>query len=162
LPQLGYFGPTLGTKLEPSMFAKVETCFVIAPLIEDNNEVKLVAEQVRQQIDTTDSPLNAPPGAQGQACTVAPHARADVPATNLPAGLSLPSGLPTKADIIGIYDGGGGFDCEVFRPAGRCRMRRGLSATTPFCAVCRYFIVDHLDPMAHKVLDDLYEQQFPR
>jgi hypothetical protein len=162
LPQLGYFGPTLGTKLEPSMLSKVETCFLISPLIEDNHEVKLVADPVRQHIDTTDSPLNAPPGAQGQACTVAPHARADVPATNLPAGLSLPKGLATKADIIGIYDGGGGFDCEVFRPAGRCRMRRGLSATTPFCAVCRYFIVDHLDPMAHKVLNDLYEQEFPR
>jgi hypothetical protein len=162
LPQLGYFGPASGTKLDPSMFSKVEVCFVMSARIEAGQEVKLISDPIRQQIDTSDSPLNAPAGTQGQACTPAPHGRADVPATNLPANLKLPPGLATKADIIGIYDGGGGFDCEVFRPGGRCRMRQGLDATTPFCAVCRYVIVDRVDPMVHKALDDVYELQFPR
>jgi hypothetical protein len=144
------------------MLAKVEHCFVLAPRIEEGEEVKLVSKPVRLHIDSSDSPLNAPQGAQGQTCTPAPHRTADVVATNLPGTLSLPPALPSKADIVGIYDGGGGFDCEVFRPAGRCRMRRGLDATTPFCAVCRYVIVDQIDPNVHPALDDIYELQFPR
>jgi hypothetical protein len=77
--------------------------------------------------------------------------------TNLP---KLSKSPPTKADIIGVYEGGGYHDCGVFRPAGRCRMRSSL-ATMPFCHVCRYVIVDAVDPTKHGDLDKLYDKFYP-
>jgi hypothetical protein len=112
-------------------------------------------------MDNTSSPLNAPDGASGALCTPADSRVGDVTPTNLPFPLKLPKTLPSKADIVGVYDGGGGFDCGVFRPAGRCRMRRGYNATTPFCQVCRYVIVDKVDPTKHRELDDMYHRQYP-
>jgi hypothetical protein len=134
---------------------------LIGPRIAAGAELKLVSTPIFQHIDNSQSPLNAPPNSQGASCTPAPHRLGDVPATNLPPTLKLPPGLPSKADIIGIYDGGFQFDCGVYRPAGRCRMRRKHDATTPFCHVCRYVIVDHLDPAMHGPLDDLYDVQYP-
>lgn len=160
LPQLGYLNPA-GPQLDFTLFDKVVTCFLIGPRILAGAESKLVADPIWKHIDSSDSPLNAPPNSQGQTCTPAPHARADVTASNLPLGLKLPKKLPSKADIVGIYDGGAHFDCGVFRPAGRCRMRRGLDATTPFCHVCLYIIVDKVDPTMHGLLDDLYQLQYP-
>jgi len=46
----------------------------------------------------------------------------------------------------------------VFRPAGRCRMRDQDVITIPFCFVCRYIIVDTLDPSRHGDLDLLYPE----
>jgi hypothetical protein len=46
----------------------------------------------------------------------------------------------------------------VFRPAGRCRMRASEVVTLPFCHVCRYIIVDTVDPTMHGKLDLLYPE----
>jgi hypothetical protein len=161
LPQLGYLDPS-GPQLDLLLFKDVVTCLLIAPRIVDVAEIKLIADPIWRHIDSSDSPLNARLFSQGEACRPALHARADVTPENLPQGLKLPKDLPSKADIVGIYDGGAHFDCGVYRPAGRCRMRRGLDATTPFCHVCRYIIVDRVDPTRHGLLDDLYELQYPR
>jgi hypothetical protein len=32
----------------------------------------------------------------------------------------------------------------------------------PFCHVCRYIIVDRVDPTKHGELDDIYELQYPK
>jgi hypothetical protein len=148
--------------LDLLLFKDVVTCLLIAPRIVDVAEIKLIADPIWRHIDSSDSSLNARLFSQGEACRPALHARADVTPENLPQGLKLPKDLPSKADIVGIYDGGAHFDCGVYRPAGRCRMRRGLDATTPFCHVCRYIIVDRVDPTRHGLLDDLYELQYPR
>ena len=161
IPQLGYIDPTPGTPFDPASLKDVEVCALIAERFDAGLERKLIAQPILDQIEISGSPLNAPLGSVGQACTPAPSATADVTAVNLPAGLKLPRRLPSKADIVGIYDGGGHFGCEIFRPAGRCRMRRGPLATTPFCQVCSYVIVDRVDPTRHGDLDARYQPQYP-
>jgi hypothetical protein len=76
-----------------------------------------------------------------------------------------PSNLPElsktprcRGDIIGIYEGGSYHDCGVFRPAGRCKMRTAYEKTVPFCYVCRYLLVDRVDPTRHWKLDKLYPE----
>jgi hypothetical protein len=159
--QLGYLPVAAGSVLEPSMFAQVPQCYLISPRVVSGTENRLIADPIFNWIVGTNSPLNAPKNAQGALCTPADSPIGDVSPTNLPSPLKLPDKLPSPADIIGLYDGGAGFDCGVFRPAGRCRMRRGYDATTPFCHVCRYVIVDRVNPMKHRKLDDFYDRRFP-
>jgi hypothetical protein len=126
---------------------------LVAPRRENGDEVLLVAKVIRDHIETTDGPLNAPRADPTAACV----GTVDdiVTPTNLPSLTRRPR---TKADIIGIYEGGSEFDCGVFRPAGRCRMRNQDIITTPFCHVCRYVIVDRVDPAVHPRLDALYPE----
>jgi hypothetical protein len=159
--QLGYLPVPAGSVLDPSMLTQVTQCYLITPRILSGRENTLLAEPIFNWIATTNSPLNAPQNAHAALCAAADSTVGDVSPSNLPSPLQLPKGLPTPADIVGLYDGGAGFDCGVFRPAGRCRMRRGHDATTPFCHVCRYIIVDKVDPTKHKKLDDFYDRRYP-
>jgi hypothetical protein len=79
--------------------------------------------------------------------------------TNLPALSRRPR---TLADIVGIYEGASYHDCGVFRPAGRCKMRSGYRKLVPFCHVCRYLLVDRVDPTRHGALDAVYEREYPQ
>jgi hypothetical protein len=81
--------------------------------------------------------------------------------TNLPQNFRRPPGLIADADLIGVYEGAWYRECGVFRPAGRCRMRTGFQDTIPFCHVCRYLIVDAVNPGVHAALDDIYSKQYP-
>jgi hypothetical protein len=83
-------------------------------------------------------------------------------------GFSRPS---HNADAIGLYEGGVDIAQDVFRPAGRCKMRdlSGLQTvqTGPnrteqrivivdFCFVCQYVLVELIDPAQHEGLDGDY------
>jgi hypothetical protein len=120
-----------------------------------------MAENIRAHIIATHAPLNAPLGnvnaTHETAVCVANYAGIVTP-SNLP---SLPKQPANLQDIVGLYEGGGGHDCGVFRPTGRCKMRQGLDATVPFCHVCRYLIVDRVDPTRHGELDLLYPEVGP-
>jgi hypothetical protein len=90
-------------------------------------------------------------------------------------GFSKPK---NRQNIIGVYDGGGNFNTNVFRPSGNCRMRnqkywrepewylahgfipwrRGIPRVQQFCFVCRYIIVNKFGPDAFDVLDREYPQ----
>jgi hypothetical protein len=76
-----------------------------------------------------------------------------------------------NADAIGLYEGALDFSCDIYRPAGRCKMRkfdsREIEDTTgrvvkykpvvvSFCFVCKYILVDKLDPAQHEGLDSEY------
>ena len=70
---------------------------------------------------------------------------------------------PDRADeVIGLYEGGRSYNCDVFRPAGSCRMRANPVSNffdvrlSRYCFVCSYFIVDNLDPSQHAELDKRY------
>jgi hypothetical protein len=131
---------------------------LIQPLRVAGNEIKLVADSILKHIEAKDGPLNADPGNPTAACVAAGDIASIMTPRNLPALSRTPR---TKADIIGIYEGGFYRDCGVFRPAGRCRMRDSDITTIPFCHVCRYIIVDTVDPSRHGDLDLLYPEVSP-
>jgi hypothetical protein len=68
-------------------------------------------------------------------------------------------------DLIGVYEGGGHYAGQIFRPSGLCKMRSGIPLKGPnfgfkygshFCHVCKYLIVHRVDPGVHSVLDREY------
>jgi hypothetical protein len=68
-----------------------------------------------------------------------------------------------RARTIGLYEGAAHWACSVFRPAGRCKMRRsedndgqGNYRAIEFCFVCQYTLVDLIDPSKHPEIDKNY------
>lgn len=83
------------------------------------------------------------------------------------------------AYVVGVYEGGGTFNTRVYRPSGLCKMRnqrrsivkekelefeedtgefvvgpdREIKRFVPFCYVCRYWLVNTLDPVLLEGLD---------
>jgi hypothetical protein len=71
------------------------------------------------------------------------------------SGIDLPS-------IVGLYHGGAHSPCGIFHPAGTCLMRgNGEFDTLQFCAVCRYVLVDIIDPTKHFLNDREYARIYP-
>jgi hypothetical protein len=125
----------------------------------------LIAPIIHNHIQSQKSPLNR---ATGDLCGP-PDAIAQTP-VNLPTG--MPTGRPRwSKGIVGLYDGGAGFDCNVFHPAGACLMRENKKALEgddtflyvgyPLCQVCRYLLVDVIDPTKHGQIDEWYEPSWP-
>jgi hypothetical protein len=120
----------------------------------------LVAPQVRDFVTATHKPLNGPPPPPGTACGTTDN-YIQVP-PNLPVGLKPPK---TKAFIIGVYEGGNVYDLDIYHPAGMCKMRNLTTSClglTRFCQVCRYLLVDAVDPSKHGPLDAIYDPEYPR
>jgi hypothetical protein len=134
---------------------------------------ELMAQFIRSHISTTGGPLNAPASTPARQCPIqVPPAHVEAQqATNLPPAANFPGGrLPAIASrIIGAYEGGAGLSCGVFHPAGSCIMRaplatkteRGVTHEDPgavhgFCHVCRYLIVDSVDPRRHFFINSFY------
>ena len=68
-----------------------------------------------------------------------------------------------RALTIGLYEGAAHYACNVFRPAGRCKMLRtndedgdGNYSAVEFCFVCKYILVEHIDPSKHPEIDKKY------
>jgi hypothetical protein len=71
------------------------------------------------------------------------------------SGINLP-------DIIGVYHGGSHVPCGIFHPAGTCMMRGDDEYDTlHFCAVCRYVLVDIINPYKHFQNDRAYAKIYP-
>ena len=132
---------------------------------------EVMAQFIRAHLTTSGGPLNAPAATPRRACAPAGAPTAPQAATNLPAPAPLPNQqFPAiRSRIIGAYEGGMEFDCGVFHPAGSCIMRSPLATANEtaitgeqlgdvhaFCHVCRYLIVDHIDPRRHFHIDFLY------
>jgi hypothetical protein len=84
-------------------------------------------------------------------CKLADHHDAFPPAD--------PDGARWDARTVGAYEGGFGRNCGVFRPCGRCVMRRGAVRLLPieaeaFCYVCKYLLVNAFDPSLLVALDE--------
>jgi hypothetical protein len=65
------------------------------------------------------------------------------------------------ARLVGLYEGGAHAAAGTFHPAGMCRMRSGRREFWSFCPVCRYAIVDFVDPSRHGDNDLEYAKQYP-
>jgi hypothetical protein len=91
---------------------------------------------------------------------------------NLPSDLGRPSEA-TRRRIVALFAGGKGFACDVFHASGECIMRKetfletdrstGISQrrTYQFCHVCRYALVDQIDPKQHLHIDKEYDGEYP-
>jgi len=80
----------------------------------------------------------------------------------LPAGtLSLRWSLRNVTRITGLYTGGATFGCGAFHPAGACMMRNHFRDVAQFCDVCRYALVDFINPVHHGELEADREWIYP-
>lgn len=128
------------------------------------DELQLVHPLVVKQINDTHQPLNAPhhpPPDRKCAGEVA----TPTPATNFDKGAK-----PLLSwQLVGLYENGHTHDCDVYRPTGLCIMsdttvkdpETGIRRISQFCPVCRYVLVDVIDPAAHSVIDADYAQDYP-
>jgi hypothetical protein len=61
--------------------------------------------------------------------------------------------------MIGVYEGAGHFAGRYYRPAGLCKMRKQSDVGKgdgEFCHVCKWLIVNRVNPSLHAILDDKY------
>ena len=128
---------------------------------ETGARVKLIDPAVVSYLQTTDRAFPKP-----AACNVSTAVRhsineEEVRPPPIP-GVKMPS---RPGDLIGVYEGGYDIACGIARPAGRCKLRRSavydlaahkVKEVWPFCFVCKFVIVDRIDPGQHGHLDDEY------
>jgi hypothetical protein len=78
-------------------------------------------------------------------------------------GISLPGVLcfKHKPEIVGLYENGARFTCAIYHPAGTCMMRQNHDEHAQFCAVCRYIMVDFINPFRHFWIDLDYGEIYP-
>jgi hypothetical protein len=67
-----------------------------------------------------------------------------------------------KNMIVGIFSGGKGFHTGIFHPTGHCMMRAfNHNKAAKFCPVCKYILVDIIDPTKHGEIDNEIEALYP-
>ena len=147
-------------------------------------QLMLVADKIRDHITQTKQPLNAPANpAPARPCNTQKADGNYQPGTNLPPGLKMKPGQ-AKGWIVGAFEGGMRYPCGVYHPTGACMMRNNagdpssqtimmdFTGPTPvsdviytkaytFCPVCRYFLVDRLDPTQHGEVDKWLSRRYP-
>jgi hypothetical protein len=156
----GNAGSPTWRKLITDLFGTSPVHALVCPVMDDHHELRILAAPIVTHI-ASNGPLNAEPGFDPGLCVKASALNSVMSPTNLPTTLSNLKKL-TLPDVIGIYEGGAYHDCGVYRPAGRCKMRTGHDKLIPFCHVCRYLMVDRVDPTKHGRLDAIYDRHYPR
>jgi hypothetical protein len=70
----------------------------------------------------------------------------------------------TNYKMIGIYEGGGTYVGDVYRPTGACKMRNEYKDDEEgeFCFVCKYLIVSRVNPSKLAKLDEEYPESKER
>jgi hypothetical protein len=165
----------------PILFAPMPAAAAAAA---GDKPAEIMAQFIREHINLSKRPLNAPPlpppPAPQQPWVCAQPAgngfMEPQPATNLPPEAQFPGHHypPIKSRIVGAYEGGAAFSCGIYHPTGSCIMRAPLALhdeqtnTVPpitfinayevhsFCYVCRYLLIDRIDPRLHGRLDSSY------
>lgn len=124
----------------------------------DPVEVTVMSPLVVSHLSTKDRPLNAKDD-EAYVCKL------NFDAVQQPRTLPvLPNNKPCYEPlIIGLYDGGRRNHCGTFHPGGICMMRDHSHASDHrrFCSVCRYVLVDMIDPTQHGRLDQAYAKEYP-
>jgi hypothetical protein len=157
---------------DPAEFLKGSLLIAIRPILpefpDDPPFREIVHKAVRNHINVSKSPLNAP--RQSSSSPIPYDCLRAIQAINpRPKGTDkqYPKNIPPLRHpssrnlytIIGVYDGGNGYHCNVYHPSGYCELRSTTIAR--FCHVCRYFLVDQLDPSLHAEIDREYEWNYP-
>jgi hypothetical protein len=158
------------TAIEPDLATKYPTnSIVLRPVRALGEDLTLITAAVRDRITQTHNPLNAAPeAAANRPCA---NAELDVPtrALNFPDS-TAPSPPRWSAYTIGLYENGGRYNCGIYRPTGICLMTRYMHRDTPdkslrayqFCLVCRYAMVDTVNPSLHRRIEEQYQARYER
>ncbi len=132
-------------------------------------DLPLIAPVILTHLGTSKIPLNlAPPAVVGAPIPVCVKDESGKQTPkNLPPPASLKPGHPPfPSMIVGLYDGGSSYFCGVYHPSGVCLMRRrmipGGDRTYLLCPVCRYVIIDRLNPTKHGEIDKDLEKRYPQ
>ncbi|WP_409495779.1 hypothetical protein [Amycolatopsis sp. cmx-11-12] len=83
------------------------------------------------------------------------HARKDPDVPRTIPGLAR---LRQPRTMIGIFEGAAHLSGGIYRPAGACKMRSQYdkNADGEFCYVCKWLIVNRVDPRRHDLLSHLF------
>ncbi|HXD31837.1 MAG TPA: hypothetical protein VN643_12015 [Pyrinomonadaceae bacterium] len=124
----------------------------IPPATFSTVDQKLIAKSVYDHIKTNGGPLNAPASDPLRACVM--DYESIQPIQNGPPGLIHSA---TSRFVVGAFDGGAGYGCGIYHPTGTCKMRTFETAhgkNVEFCHVCRYFLIDLINPTKHGKIDE--------
>ena len=124
------------------------------------DDMELVHPSVRARITATHNPLNAKDGDPPNRPCIGDKLDTPTGATNF-AGGAAPNPPMYSSWIVGLHENGDEFDCDVYRPTGVCLLRQltfsdrvtGRERGYEFCPVCRYAMVDVVDPFWHRDVD---------
>jgi hypothetical protein len=120
---------------------------VIIPRRHDDSSLRYVVEpKVRAYLNSNKFPLNSDPDNQ--------HASNAVDEPVSIAGFDLPCRGIHR--VVGVYEGAYLGSGLVYRPSGHCKMRNQHiddDRSAQFCYVCKYLIVNRVNPNMLQVLD---------
>ena len=133
------------------------------------SELMLVHAGVMAHMVATGNPLNAapPPVAPDRPCPgPEPAYPFSTPSLNYGPG-GAPNPPAQSAWITGLWERGHLYDCEVYHPTGACLMNvftfdPGQTQSFQFCWVCRYALVDAIDPTKHGAVDRAIAYRYPK
>ena len=129
-------------------------------------DLELVHKSIVDLINRTHNPLNAQNGATANRLCQTPD-----PAARDEANLfaTKPARPLISRRVVGLFEGGASYECGVFHPTGQCTMNEtygetstGVAIATPFCVVCRYALVELIDPSGHGQVDADYDPEYPQ
>ena len=124
---------------------------------------EMVAKNVRDAIEINRKPLTVVPcdleDGDDEQIPILDAGDSDDPRTPV-AG--MPKHVPDMPWVVGLYAGGVLYSCGIFHPAGQCMMRKDHDSHAQFCAVCRFILVDMIDPAFHSDIDDAYDKTYPQ
>lgn len=142
---------TLGGTNLPARPLPVYPTGSVVYLANDGDNVTVVKPQVLAVLLHNSLPLNVDPNHGG-----VNDAKLDSPVL-IPA-LRMPC---HPLEIVGLFEGGQTSVRGIYRPTGECKMRShaGEKDEGEFCFVCKWLIVNRVDPGLHAYLDRLYPEK---
>jgi hypothetical protein len=126
--------------------------FIYVPLLDGATAKTVGQRKVIDFIAGRKAPLNIDPD----------HVRSSSKFDN-PVDIPDFSAPCTSSRLVGVYEGAAQYAGGDFRPTGQCKMRSHAASESggegEFCFVCKWLIVNNVDPGLHAVLDHLF---YPR
>ena len=114
---------------------------------------EMIGKNIKDYITTNDKPLTVYPSVIDDNEVQQPI----IPDVELPDCFSR-----KRPRIIGLYSGGKQYHKGIFHPAGTCLMREQHTDGMEICAVCRYILVDIIDPSKHWSIDRDFDDFYPQ
>lgn len=135
-----------GPELPPQPFSVFPAgSLLFIPKEDESGQLMFVVEEkVRDLINNDHRPLNKDPDV-AKVNNDPDHPR-DIPDFKPPC---------KSARLVGVFEGASSGTGLVYRPTGTCKMRTngGSGADGEFCHVCKWLIVNRIDPGKHEILD---------